>query len=377
MKGILILLMVLGHTYVFYKNLIYLFHIPVFFMISGYCWNDRHANDLASVKNYFLQKIKRLYIPFVCINVSYILLNNLFIKLGIYTDSALFLEIVGDTPVKQALSHSYSFSEMLKAIARTLLFAGGAARLCGATWFLTTLFMVTIFHCVFVWIIRSIRVNSIYSTLFILLVSLMLSWAVGEKKISLIGSINRFPAAYSAYLLGILIRKGSDQFRAQRISNFEFSAPINIAAVVLSLSVLLILNKKGIHIELAYAEVPNPMLYFLCMVLGWFFVKNASVLISNTEIIDRTLLYLGRRTIPILLLHSLAFKIISLLYIAFTGSDIVLLASYQVIFSTPQWVRYIYLLIGIVVPLLLNWPYTVLKNNIALRCDQRKKIVAK
>ena len=45
-KGIGIMLMVTGHIFVcsdnmFIHNFIYAFHMPLFFMISGYCFSER------------------------------------------------------------------------------------------------------------------------------------------------------------------------------------------------------------------------------------------------------------------------------------------------------------------------------------------------
>ena len=45
MKGICIVLVVLGHTYNTYTtNFIYLFHVGVFFILSGYCFNQNYTN---------------------------------------------------------------------------------------------------------------------------------------------------------------------------------------------------------------------------------------------------------------------------------------------------------------------------------------------
>ena len=41
LRGIGILLVVLGHTNPPFKRIIYSFHIPLFFILSGFLWNDR------------------------------------------------------------------------------------------------------------------------------------------------------------------------------------------------------------------------------------------------------------------------------------------------------------------------------------------------
>ena len=49
-KGIGIILMVIGHIFVCYDykfvhNFIYAFHMPLFFIISGYCFSERHLDN--------------------------------------------------------------------------------------------------------------------------------------------------------------------------------------------------------------------------------------------------------------------------------------------------------------------------------------------
>lgn len=63
-KGLAILLMVLAHAgFPEYGNrMIYMFHMPLFFFISGYLFKDCYLFDL---KAFITQRIKKLYIPFV------------------------------------------------------------------------------------------------------------------------------------------------------------------------------------------------------------------------------------------------------------------------------------------------------------------------
>ena len=93
MKGILIILVVLGHIHTPFTSWIYLFHIPVFFMISGFCWKTKYSVDIKSMKTYVIGKLKRLYVPSVIVNVLFILLNNLFLRIGFYTADNTFIDL--------------------------------------------------------------------------------------------------------------------------------------------------------------------------------------------------------------------------------------------------------------------------------------------
>ena len=44
--------MVGGHSGFPYRNWIYLFHMALFFMASGYMWNEAHAVNIKSLRRY-------------------------------------------------------------------------------------------------------------------------------------------------------------------------------------------------------------------------------------------------------------------------------------------------------------------------------------
>jgi fucose 4-O-acetylase-like acetyltransferase len=91
MKGIGIILVILGHsfsfsgfniiennrlnTYIF--KTIYSFHMPLFFMIAGFLTNNKHN----LTKKFYLVKIRRLLIPYIFINIVDIIPRHLFNEL--------------------------------------------------------------------------------------------------------------------------------------------------------------------------------------------------------------------------------------------------------------------------------------------------------
>ena len=85
-KGIGIMLMVLGHTFfsAYGYAVIYMFHMPLFFFLSGYCFRVSH---LENFKNYAMKRISRIYVPFVKWGLLFLLLHNIFFHLNIYNDT--------------------------------------------------------------------------------------------------------------------------------------------------------------------------------------------------------------------------------------------------------------------------------------------------
>lgn len=92
LKGIGIILVILGHsfsfsgfdiientklnTYIF--RTIYSFHMPMFFMIAGFLINN---NKEHLIKDFYLSKIKRLLIPYIFINIVDAIPRHLFSEL--------------------------------------------------------------------------------------------------------------------------------------------------------------------------------------------------------------------------------------------------------------------------------------------------------
>ena len=86
-RGVAIVLMVLGHTCFneYGGKFIYMFHMPLFFFLSGYCFKTSHLSDF---KKYAVKRIKGAYVPYVKWGLLFLLLHNVFYRLHVY--DALF-----------------------------------------------------------------------------------------------------------------------------------------------------------------------------------------------------------------------------------------------------------------------------------------------
>lgn len=73
-----IILMVLAHTLTYGTvlwSVIYTFHMPLFFIMSGYCFKEKYLSD---AKHFVLRKIKGIYVPFVAFSLVYLAMHNVF-----------------------------------------------------------------------------------------------------------------------------------------------------------------------------------------------------------------------------------------------------------------------------------------------------------
>lgn len=95
LKGVGIILMVAGHCGFPFTRFIYLFHMAIFFMASGYCWNIKNSKTIKSVIAFCKRKLASLWLPYVIWTSIFSLLHNWFIRVNVYTDNVLLLTETG------------------------------------------------------------------------------------------------------------------------------------------------------------------------------------------------------------------------------------------------------------------------------------------
>ena len=199
-KGICIILMVVGHSGSPITKWIYLFHMAVFFVASGFCWNEIHATSILNVGNYIKKKICSLYIPYVMVNAVYIFLNNFFVKIGIYSNVS---ELSGGIQLIDYIGVKDTMVELIKTI---FFLSGNHVQLAGAFWFIRCLFVVNILHCIVAFIGKKTkRRNTIWVLIFI--INCILASLVSEGYFQFLRGFKTTFAAYIAYMIGILLRK--------------------------------------------------------------------------------------------------------------------------------------------------------------------------
>lgn len=133
-KCIGIILMVIGHSGCpkTLHDFIYLFHMPLFFIITGYLFKESYLN---SPLYFFKRKIHGLYKPFV--------LSNL-IVLGIYFLYDIF-------------TSSYQNSVVYKISCLKIICFTGQLEILGSLWFLKTLFFSNVIIYILIYIANKNR----------------------------------------------------------------------------------------------------------------------------------------------------------------------------------------------------------------------------
>ena len=123
MKAIAIVLMVVGHSYINspLERFVALFHMPLFFFVSGYCFKDKHLNNSCQ---YIKQKMKSIWLPTVKWLILAVLLHNVLLSFGVYGNE------IGHEVVTY-----YSLKTMFYSIIGALAFVSNE-RIFAGLWFL-------------------------------------------------------------------------------------------------------------------------------------------------------------------------------------------------------------------------------------------------
>lgn len=344
-KGIAMILVVAGHTFPIFREYIYLFHIAVFLMASGYCWNDESVSNISSYKSFIIRKIKTLYVPYVLYNGLFLVLHNVFVGLNIYSNDPTFITLTKGSAYSQHLTDYYSFGKIIKQVIKVFL-GIGTQQLGSATWFLVALFIIVIFHGTVSFLMKKERGRK-RVLLIIFLVVLIISTKINN--FSIMGEIRRFPVTYAAFLLGYFLR------------NIKIKSMYSPWMIPVSAGILLVMVNFG-NIELSAARIVNPFFYILCSASGWILLMSTAKLIIKSGPLSKCLIYVGKHTMSILALHLLSFKLVSLMYILVHRRPICLLASFHILFETPSYYWIFYTIIGVAIPLMIDYVINHIKT---------------
>lgn len=308
-------------------------------MASGYCWKDNKVINLKTWWSLIFGKLKTLYLPYVICNGLFLLLRNVFVSLNVYSDNPLFLELTQSAVYQQQLIQKLSFTGFARETMRVLL-GIGTTQLGSATWFLIALFLVIAIHAVLTLLIKNCKhKNIVYLVAFCCLALA----TIFVNKTELRGELRRIPCTYMAFLMGYFAKK----YNIKKYCN-------RWGVAILAFITLVFLSNIG-SIEMSAARIQNPLFFIVTSYAGWILLYYLATLVIKLRSVKTVFEYVGKHTMPILCLHLLAFKAVSLLYVCFTKQPMCLLASFHIIFDVPPIYKVLYTVIGVIAPLFIYY----------------------
>lgn len=263
-KGIGIVLVVIGHFcpdnepdyWGYIRNIIYSFHMPLFFLLSGFLYSHAKHKYADLIKG----KVKRLLYPFVSIAILFFVIKYI-AGLAFQLEHSIGFESI----IALLLTPSRSYMPLL--------------------WFVHALFLIFLIYP----IIRTVINNNPIILLFFVLVNLLL----GSDYIILGKVVANIPF----FILGIILRETTE---LKKIAIAGKPMTIIASFIIFSLTYLLSLKLNTEHQAMYLFEL-------VLGVIGTLFIINLSSFIDNSgrKNIKAVLTQIGFYSMTIYLFHTL------------------------------------------------------------------------
>lgn len=366
LKGIGIILMVLGHCCPFLEKPIYVFHMALFFLAAGFCFNEKNANSIKTVSSYFLRKLKSFYIPYVLMGIVLLSFTNLFIILGLRTNNPLFE--INAINSYNGLTEWLTVGAYIKNIVRLLCFGflGDDVPFFGATWFLRVLFLAEIFYVVLVWGIKKIPISERSQKNIITVVTfgcLLLSYGlqVNNIEIRILGISVFDKVSRSLTALCMLDFGARSKYSIEKLCCNGRNCVLLFAGCLVIICAL----STQSTVYLSKNDIVNPLFFIIGSLAGYLMVFCLSRIICIYSV-EKIFTYIGKHTLSILFLHFLAFKPVTVWQVSLFGLPKYMRASFPVLYTDFYWVI-LYMVCGLGIPLGLQFIFNRIKEKVKIR----------
>lgn len=285
--------------------------MPCFFIISGLLFSEKY---LSSVKTFYKKRIKSLWWPFVKWTWIFLFFHNIFYASGIYSDS-------------------YTLKEMLYKSFTTLLMLHNE-QLIGGFWFIRSLFIASIFSVTYFKLFGFSIKSSLIGIVLLLATAEIL--CILNLKIYYINSFNLLACAY--FLTGALFRL----INFKEIKYKKFICAISVLLLGLSL-----LDEKREMLELN-DKILLPY-FFQSIIISFSFLTLIEIYKGKEW--TKFFYYLGDKTLDILIIHFIAFRLVSVIKIEALGLDYDHMKDFPVIESQNEYFWVLYVVVALLVAL--------------------------
>lgn len=331
-KGICIILMVMGHSGVPQplSRFLYVFHMPLFFVVAGYCFKAAYLNTPVKFTR---RRLKGLWLPFVKWNLIFVLLHNLLYTIGIY-------------------ENEYSIPMIAKKMITTLIF-GIPEDMLGGFWFFRCLFFASLISWGILWVSRC-KVHVIAIAIAVMLISVMIinEFFVESYPFLALPSVSLRSSIY--FLSGYILKYLHDRHGSTRQRNILTS--IICLFIVGTVSII----APGQILDNSSWVLP---LRYIGAIAGCIGVLLLSAQIRDGKL-KKFLTFCGDSTILILVWHFLCLKLVTFCIINIHDLPITDLTQFPILqqFKAYYWPLYVFA--GLAIPLLIQYCYNKIKPRI-------------
>lgn len=297
LKGIGIILVVIGHSGCpqLLNDYIYSFHMPLFFIASGYFFN---TNYLENKKVYLKRKVQGIYLPYLKWSVIFLLLHNLFYYCGIL--NSLYGNRDG------LCSELYSTKDILYHLLNiSLRMTDYEGFILGAYWFMRSLFVGCLLLCFAGWMIDKIVKSHNRSIAAVLITFCITGGIMTYFNIH----IPYFPQGGYREVMAVFFI-GCGFFIKQK--NSYLCSPYVILLSLIIMIICVAINPTSMSSKATFCDwLAIPFTGISGFVLTYYVSKQIT---KCNNIFRDSLIYIGKNSFYILTFHFLMFKPAALLY---------------------------------------------------------------
>lgn len=318
LRGVLITLMVIGHTGSLGSRYIYLFHIPAFIFLSGIIVGEKHNSSR------LLKSIKKIYSEFLKYSFLYLIFRNLIIEFGLINRA------------------KFNYGNYLYKIFDILSFRG-LGELLGAFWYLTVYSEILILTYILNKVLSNVR--------FRIGVSFLICWFgffLANQKIEIYYYLDLVFILQFFFEIGRLCTK-----KLNLISKLKHQQLI--LGLILLVSLFLISNLyQETRVDIAIRILPEFSVFLFYSILGILLVSYISITLDKYNLLGTTFRFLGKNTIPILALHFFGFKVLDYLLVKTTLINHNLLSKFPTSLDSDWQFAIYYSIGGLLIPIILT-----------------------
>lgn len=333
-RGMAMVLVVLGHTLMPAMPYLYMFHVALFFFVSGYLFRWEHAQAPVS---FFLRRLRRLWVPYALYAAAAVLLHNAFFAGGVYQAVA-----VGPFPSPQA---PYGWKEVVLAGLAALVFDHGEA-MTGALWFIEPMILSMGFLA-----LGSFLVHRCARPAWALLLLSVPLYLLG----CYLCARGLYTGHHVAVTLVLTLPLAAGCVWREVHARVPWALKA-AAAVCGLLAIALVYHATGTWVELSLGRILGPKWFALATFGGFAFCLGVCQLVLRAAPLARFFALVGRESYHVMALHFVGFALASRVLVAAYGLPQALRASFPVIAEgVPAWAWVWYLACGLALPLACVW----------------------
>ena len=315
LKALGIISIVVGHASTGILNaFVYSYHLMIFFFVVGLCFSDEKAK---SPEKFFGKYILKLLLLYIGYNAFFVIFHNLFVTMNL-------------------TAGRWDNRQIIEALFYPLTFTSASPFL-GAFWF------IPMFLCgIFIYIVTfSFAIKTKHPDWVHMI--LMLVWAILALLMNQYGMVFGYHIQTSFLAVPII-------YAGYYVKRFQAKLDryINIPGCVASAAIIILALHFIGRIELSANQIASVWSFYPITFTGIYFCCSLAKVLHHLKI-SKMIGYIGRNSFHIMAMHFLAFKLVDILYGAFSGiTDPAILSRYP---HSNFPVHILYWLAGVFFPL--------------------------